>query len=274
MKRTLLNSLILAAVTLPAVALAEDAAPAPASPFTSNVSLTNNYLYRGISQSGAKPAIQGGFDYANANGFYAGVWGSSISWLSDNQLSGAPTTASNAANSGLELDTYAGYKNTFATDYGYDVGFLRYNYPGTYTTASTKGDTNELYAKLSYSFFYAKYSYSLGNTFGVPDSSGTGYVDLTASYPIPDTTYTLGAHYGKQTFSGSSAKYKAYVTNAGGSLTYSDYNVSIAKDLSSGFSTSLTYSNTNATAAYTSVVNGTTNKLGKGTAVLALSRTF
>ncbi len=59
MKSKLLNSLILAAVAVPGVAMAADAPPV-----TGNVSLTTNYLYRGISQTAGKPAIQGGFDYA------------------------------------------------------------------------------------------------------------------------------------------------------------------------------------------------------------------
>ena len=81
MKSKLLNSLILAALAVPGVAMAADAAPAPL--FTANVALVTNYLYRGISQTGGKPAIQGGFDYAHSSGFYAGVWGSNISWIGD-----------------------------------------------------------------------------------------------------------------------------------------------------------------------------------------------
>jgi uncharacterized protein (TIGR02001 family) len=48
-----------AMVSLPA--LAEDS---PHS-FTANVGLTSDYLFRGISQTGHDPAIQGGFDYAH-----------------------------------------------------------------------------------------------------------------------------------------------------------------------------------------------------------------
>jgi uncharacterized protein (TIGR02001 family) len=223
--------------------------------------LTTNYLYRGISQTGAKPAIQGGFDYAGANGLYIGAWGSSISWLSDLGI---------ASNAGLELDTYAGYKGA-AGAVSYDVGFLRYNYPGTYVAGATKGDTNEIYGAVTYSIVTAKYSYSLGNTFGAPDAKGTSYFDLSASYPIADSGVTLGAHYGKQTYKGSSAKYNNFITTVDGgfSPTYSDYKLSVTKDFS-GYVVGLAYSNTNATAAYT--VLG--NKLGKSTAVLSLTRTF
>jgi uncharacterized protein (TIGR02001 family) len=242
--------------------MADDAPAAPAPSVTANVSLTTNYLYRGISQTGGKPAIQGGFDYTNPNGFYAGTWGSSISWISDEGL---------ATNAGLELDTYFGFRNSFATDFNYDVGFLRYNYPGTYVSpipaGMAKADTNEVYGLIGWKFISLKYSYSLGDTFGVADAKGTNYIDLSANYTIPDTTYTLGAHYGKQTYKGSVADAAAA---AGADPTYSDYRLSVAKDLGSGFSASLTYSKTNASAFYT--VLG--KELGKGTGVLALSRTF
>ncbi|HUY02399.1 MAG TPA: TorF family putative porin, partial [Rhodocyclaceae bacterium] len=77
MHKTLIASLIAAAFLVPAVASAQTA-PVP-SPFTGNVMLTSEYLYRGIAQSNGKPAIQGGFDYVNPNGLYVGTWGSSIS---------------------------------------------------------------------------------------------------------------------------------------------------------------------------------------------------
>jgi uncharacterized protein (TIGR02001 family) len=255
------------AAAAPAAAAAAPAA-APTPSVTSNVSLVTNYLYRGISQTAAKPAIQGGFDYTHSSGFYAGTWGSSISWISD---SGAATAA------GLELDTYFGFKNSFATDYNYDVGFLRYNYPGNYVPGATKADTNEIYGLIGYKWISAKYSYSLGDTFGVPDAQGTGYLNITASYAVPDTSWTLGAHYGKQTYKGSSTAYK--LATASGDPTYSDYNLSVSTDLApltkdlSGYSLGLLYSNTNAKSGgfYTSPQG---KDLGKGTAVLSLSRTF
>ena len=41
---------------------------------SANVSFTSDYIWRGMTQSDA-PAIQGGFDFAAENGFYAGIWG-------------------------------------------------------------------------------------------------------------------------------------------------------------------------------------------------------
>ena len=64
-------------------AFAEEAAAPEVSPVTANVTVASSYIYRGITQSNNKPAIQGGFDYAHESGFYVGNWNSSISWISD-----------------------------------------------------------------------------------------------------------------------------------------------------------------------------------------------
>ncbi len=258
LKNKLLVAALASAFALPV--LAEDA-PA-ASPFSSNVALTTNYLYRGISQTGAGPAVQGGFDYAGASGLYIGAWGSSISWLSDAGVA----KDSGVANSGLELDTYLGYKAA-AGAVSYDVGFLRYNYPGTYAAGITKADTNEVYGAVTYSIVTAKLSYSLGDLFGVSKASGSTYFDLSAAYPLADSGVTLGAHYGKQTYKGETAD--GYKT-AGTDPTYADYNISASKDLS-GYVYSLMYSKTNAKSGgfYTNVQG---KDLGKGVLVLTLKR--
>lgn len=251
------------------------AADAPASPhtFSSNVSLVSDYLYRGISQTNGKAAIQGGFDYSHASGFYAGVWGSSISWLTD---AGAGSQV--ATSSQVELDTYLGFKNSFSGDFSYDVGYLRYNYPATYpspmnnatgTTPWAKGDTDEIYGALGYKWFTFKYSHSLGSTFALPNARGSNYADLSASYPIPDTGITLGAHYGKQTYKGSTAD---ALRAAGSDPTYSDYKLSVSKDFS-GYVLGLAYSSTNTkdSGYYSTTLN---KNLGKDKFVLSLSRSF
>jgi len=228
------------------------AADAPPYTITSNVSLVSNYLYRGISQTGANPAIQGGFDYGHASGVYAGIWGSNISWLSD---AGAATNAS------VELDTYFGFRNGFAGDFTYDVGYLRYNYPGAYNPGFVKADTDEIYGAVGYKWVTAKYSYSLGDTFGTAGAKGTDYLELNASHPLSDTGITVGAHLGKQTYKGVEAA----------TATYTDYKLSATKDFS-GYILGLAYSKTNAKAGgfYTALGND----LGKGAAVLSLARSF
>src|SRR5689334_16407536 len=103
-------------------------APAPAPPptpenaLTANVGIFSEYIFRGISQTAGKPAVQGGFDYAHSSGFYLGTWGSNISWLEDFGL---------YTRSSLEWDFYGGYKSNFpgSDDWNYDVGTLYYYYP-------------------------------------------------------------------------------------------------------------------------------------------------
>jgi uncharacterized protein (TIGR02001 family) len=268
LKNKLLNVLILSALSAPGLAFADDAPVAAASSaatapvVTSNVALVTNYLYRGISQSGGNPAIQGGFDYSSASGFYIGTWGSSISWLSDEYTT--TPTAAGAQSAGLELDTYLGFKNSFATDYSYDVGYLRYNYPGHYATGATKADTDEIYALIGYKWLTAKYSYALSNLFGAPNTTGSNYFDLSASYALGDSGFTVGAHYGIQSYQGSGA------TVSGNSLTYRDYKVSINKDMS-GYVVGLTWNNTNATPAWT---NPQGYQEGQSVIVASLLRTF
>lgn len=233
LKRNLILSAILAG--LAPAAFAADASP---HTITSNVGLVTDYVYRGISQTSHNPAIQGGIDYSHSSGVYAGVWGSNVSWIAD---SGAVATGSVT----MELDTYFGFKGGFATDFTYDVGFIRYNYLGDYTAAAgfADADTDEVYGAIGYKWFTAKYSYGTGQFLTVPGASGTNYIDISASYPIADTGFTVVAHAGKQTYKGSAA---AAFAN---SPTYTDYKLGVTKDLS-GYVVGLAYTKTNATAFY------------------------
>ena len=124
-----------------------------------NLSLTSNYVYRGITQTAGKPTVQGGIDYDFENKLYIGAWASGASIFRN--LFAETGGAEGASNSTYELDTYVGYRNRIG-NVGYDVGYLRYNFPGNYP--GTRADTDELYGELKYKFISAKYSYSLGNT--------------------------------------------------------------------------------------------------------------
>ncbi len=175
-------------------ALAQTAAPAaPEHTFTGNVSLNSEYIFRGIAQTAGKPAVQGGFDYAHASGFYLGTWASNISWLED---FGAYSRSS------LEWDFYGGYKNSFpgSQDWSYDVGTLYYYYPGSRNPGVVNANTWEVYGALNWKWVGAKVSYSLQDYFGArptgQKTDGTFYWDLYANYPIADTGITLIGHYG------------------------------------------------------------------------------
>jgi uncharacterized protein (TIGR02001 family) len=261
MQKSKLLVAVLGAVCAMPVMAADAPAAAPTFTPSSNVAIVSNYLYRGISQTGASPALQGGFDLAHASGAYIGVWGSSITWVSD---ATGTTTDPVATSAGTELDTYAGYKGK-AGSVDYDIGYLRYNYPGTYRTGAVKPDTDEVYVAGTYSIVTAKVSYSLGDTFGVKSATGTTYVDLSVNYPVGETGYTLGAHYGVQSYTGYDKT--VYTVDP----SYSDYRVSVSKDFS-GYALGLTLSSTDAKEAFYTDVNG--KFLGRSAAVVSLSRAF
>lgn len=271
-------AMLLPAMLLPVVAMAADAPAAPASPHTvtGNVGLFSQYVFRGLTQTNEKLALQGGADYAHSSGFYAGLWGSNISWISDGYAPGSSYS--------LELDTYLGFKNAIGTtDFSYDVGFLRYNYPGTQPVAgfalgTGKADTNELYGALGWKWITAKYSYSLGDTFGVKDARGSDYLDLSAAVPLGDSGFTLGLHVGKQRYSGTNAPLWAGSGCANNScLDYTDYKVGLNKDWG-GFTWGLAFTNTNAKALSPTGVaiyqNIFGKNVGRSQAVLSVGKTF
>jgi uncharacterized protein (TIGR02001 family) len=218
MRKSLIAAAVVGAFALPATSvMAADApAAAPASPhtFTGNVGFATEYLYRGIAQTAGKPALQGGFDYSHASGFYAGVWGSNISWLENANVSGAS----------LEIDVYGGYKASFgATDFGYDLGILTYNYPGSLTAGAVNPNTTELYGALTWKFLTLKYSQSTSNLFGNANSKNSSYLELNAAYDLGDG-WGISGHLGSQ-------RIKNVVNSAG---DYTDYKVGVTKDLGFG----------------------------------------
>lgn len=248
--------------------------PASEHTVTGNVSLASQYIFRGLTQTNGKPAIQGGLDYAHASGFYAGTWLSNITWYTDQNAStaaapislaspgapGAPGAPylpykSNAAS--LEWDLYAGFKNSFAGDWTYDLGVLQYNYPGKYDNvgAYRKPDTTEVYGALGYKWLTLKYSKGISShTFGVNESRGASYVDLSAAIPLADTGATLQAHAGHQKYpANANAGYWGAGAAASGCnnscFDYSDYKLGVTKEYR-GFTWGLawTYANTKSAA--------------------------
>lgn len=202
-------------VVVPLLSLALLACGSARAEVSGSLTVTSDYLFRGISQTSEEPALQGGVEFAHDSGFYAGAWGSSISWLSD---------ADPDVSSQVELDGYLGYRGDFGdSGLSYDVGALYYWYPGDYPAGFGDPDTAELYFGLGFGMFTAKYSYAVTDLFGLPDSDGSGALDLGASWEfIP--SWTLGAAVGKQWVSGYDGADYAY------------WKVGVGKSFDNGFS--------------------------------------
>jgi uncharacterized protein (TIGR02001 family) len=228
------SKLVLALLATSSAAFAQTAPAAPE--VTYNVGAVSQYRYRGIAQTKGDPALQGGVDYANANGFYLGAWGSTIKWIKD---------SGSDAKGPVELDLYGGYKFE-AAGVAYDVGYLRYEYVNnTYSKVSgVSANTDEVYGAATYGVVTAKYSYAFSDLFGAANSKGSSYFDLSANFDLGNG-YTLTPHAGRQLIKNS--------TNS-----YSDFALTLGKDLGDGLSASVSAisttakHNTNYTSAATS----------------------
>jgi uncharacterized protein (TIGR02001 family) len=119
---------------------------------STNVGISSNYIWRGITQTDKKPAVSVGADYSHQSGFYAGTWLSNVDFSDDTNL---------------ELDLYSGYK-TEINGADVDFGYIYYGYQG--------GDDNhfsEAYIKVSID------NLSLGVSTLVDSQWGDSVTDLT-----------------------------------------------------------------------------------------------
>ncbi|MEP6881554.1 MAG: TorF family putative porin [Dokdonella sp.] len=220
------------------------------SSVTGSLTLTTDYAFRGLTQTNRDPAIQGGLEYASPSGFYAGVWGSNISWLSDGQ---------DSVSSSLEVDGTAGFRGSWGEAVNYDVGVIYYWYPGSYPGGFTDPDTVEGYFSVGWSILTLKYSHSFTDLFGIDGSGGSGYLDLAMSQGFADK-WTFNAHVGHQRVDSIS------------DLSYTDWSLGVSRELGNGFSLALAYVDTNAEKdLYTNAFN---HYVGKATGILTLSKDF
>lgn len=253
---TTIHPFILLAAMASLPALAEDS---PHS-LTANVGAYSQYIFRGMTQTAEKPALQGGLDYSHASGVYLGLWGSNVAWLEDYQ---GYSTGS------LELDLYGGYRGKIGgSDFTYDVGVLHYDYPGHHPAGVVNANTNEVYGALGWKWLSAKLSYSLGDTFGFNTDSGSTYLDLAANVPLGETGLTAGVHWGSQDFKGS----------ANDNFDYDDWKLALSYDLGtvsklmSGTTVGVMYTDTNGKRAPWTDANGV--YMGDSQTTAWISRTF
>jgi uncharacterized protein (TIGR02001 family) len=283
MKTIQKTAIALAASSVFATAAYAQTAPAPApevSPITANVTVVNDYRYRGISQSNFKPAIQGGFDYAHESGLYIGNWNSSISWISD----AAPATGSTRVTAPIEMDFYGGIKKELiGAGFASDLGVLQYYYPTSGLNVSgtaANPNTTELYAAQNFTFGpmtgFVKLSYSVSPIFGFANSTGSYYPDLTMNYDTGVWGLALNAHVGYQFVAGNVQGSAPNVTNSS-LYSYTDWKLGVTKDFGGGLSLSAAYVGTdakkNALGAY-NYVSPTGKNLGGSTGIVSLTKTF
>jgi uncharacterized protein (TIGR02001 family) len=251
-----MNRLMLAAAACAAFACAHayagEDAPKPDNETSFNAAVVSDYRYRGISQTRLKPALQGGFDYANnPTGIYAGIWMSTIKWTRDAGGDGD-----------VEVDIYAGKRGQVTEAVSYDVGVLTYVYPSNdlkNVRGFANADTSEIYGQLGFGPVYIKYSHAVTDLFGFVDSKNSGYVDIGANIDAGDG-YTVNLHAGHQKVRNNDAS------------SYTDWKVGATKDFGA-VTGALAVVGTNAgKTAYASPANG--KFLGKTALQLTISKIF
>jgi len=173
-----------------------------------NIGAVSLYKSNGIDQDSRamkafRPAIQGGVDYAFANGFYVGNWNSTGKFGEAN----------------MEIDIYAGYGGELSKDLSFDIGFASYLYPNS----GGGWNGNEVYGSLTYGIFTAKLT--SGTSGSIKKWSRLG---LSFSQPLSESL-TLNAGTG-------------FRNKANGNSGAYDYSVGVSYDLGNDLSTSATVS--------------------------------
>ena len=190
-----------------AVAMALTAPAAVAVEVAGNVTLASDYSFRGWSQTGRDPAIQGGFDVAFEGGFSVGTWASNV----------------NFGDTSMEWDLYVGWSGEISDGMELGVTLIHFQYPN-----DTDLNYQELGVSLSFgdfgvgvyyspeylaapneTFFYphASYSYSLTEEISLDFGVGLNiaksedffgddseYIDysLSASMPLGGVSFGIG----------------------------------------------------------------------------------
>lgn len=149
--------------------------------FSWNASVTSDYVFRGVSLTNEKPALQGGLDYSWENGLYVGTWASNI-----DGSGGAPN---------LELDTYIGWNHDLNDKWNFDAQLVRYNYFGE-DSGYGSVEYNELIGKLQYNKMFTGligYSNDYGNS-----GQSSWYFGLSGSFEVGNG-FTLEPNIGYTT---------------------------------------------------------------------------
>ena len=180
--------------------------PAAHAEPSAHIGVVSLYKSNGVDQDNprgkqTRPAVQGGVDHAFANGLYLGNWNSTGEF----------------GDADIEIDLYGGYRGQLTEQLGYDVGVVRFLYPGS----GGGWNGNEAYASMSYGPVTVKYARGI-----------SGPIDKWARLSV---AYSLALSDALTLQLGAGMRNKS----AG---DFADYSLGLAYDLGSGWTTSATLS--------------------------------
>ena len=184
-----------------------------------NISISNNYLWRGLTQTTDQPAISGGLDWSHDSGVYVGTWVSNVEYAADDAFS-------------YEHDMYLGFAGETEGGLSYDIGYLYYNY-----NEDANFDFSEIYGSLGYGGFSVT-AFVLVDT-EAEESAGQGvigedydfgfgeaiYISADYGFAMPNVEgVDIGLHVGYH-----DGDFVDAFNFADGTTEYVDWNVSLAK---------------------------------------------
>lgn len=123
-----------------------------------NIGVSNNYIWRGVTQSDDESAVSGGIDFTDKSGLYAGTW------------------ISNMANGSYEHDLYAGFAGKTG-QLAYDAGLIMYMYP-----VDNNVDFTEIYASVDIKNFNFGLALTIDSDAGGDDSDF--YMHASAEFEV------------------------------------------------------------------------------------------
>lgn len=196
----------------------------PQSAISGNISIANNYVWRGVAvhtdkkgDNPQKATIQGQIEYDFANGFKVGVWGSNISDdYGDDNLSS-------------EFDFYASYAAE-VDNIGYEIGYIAYTYPSV-----SDANFEEIYIGTSYANF--------GLTYYQGQDEAVNYVEASYGVNIEDINILASVGQNSDT-KGNNDGYKVYGIEIGQAYEDLDYSLKFTKVSVSDDSTAEKQNNT------------------------------
>ncbi len=265
-------ALMALAASLPLTAQAQGADSSDVS-VSGNVAVTNDYLFRGISQTWGDPALQGGVDVTEGR-WHVGAWTSNVS---RNSYPGG----------GGELDLYGDVGLFSHGDWSLRGGLYSYLYPGANLDHARPAlgdrslDTLEANLSLQWKDWTLKYSRSLTDYFGADaeqgytgDTRGTQYLQLDGNLPLGQQ-WSLQLH---AAYTAYGAELRVPLVNGADDASYTDYGIGVKYAPTSKFFVSLGVSHACNDAFYGHVVSfrdaQSSSDLGGTRVVLTLATTF
>ncbi len=165
-----------------------------AAEFSGYVTLTSDYVKRGVSQSDSDPAFQVSGDISFESGFFFGMWGSTV------DIENGPLRQRDQ-----EVNYYLGFASDISESWQVSISAVAYDYPGQVGTVD-----------------YDYEEYSLGGNFDdriwleisySPDLYGTGLstsnIDLYTEWPL-NSVWAIGGgagYYDTSTIAGDAYYY-------------------------------------------------------------------